>query len=95
MTLYPNDAGASGNAGNNKPVREDASVEVPAMDHKKEDKKDEDLLEEDLELKQQLELYVEHVQDADLSLQTRALESIRTVERITTVSHDQWPIFLV
>nr|GLL34717.1 26S proteasome non-ATPase regulatory subunit 2 homolog A-like [Ipomoea trifida] len=71
MTLDPNDAG------DKKPAREEASVKVPAKYHKKKDKKDEYLSEEDFELKQQLELYVEHVQDADLSLQTRALESIR------------------
>ncbi|XP_031092252.1 26S proteasome non-ATPase regulatory subunit 2 homolog A-like [Ipomoea triloba] len=91
MTLYPNDAGASGNGGDNKPVREDASVEVPAMDHKEEDKKDEDLSEEDLELKQQLELYVEHVQDADLSLQTCALESIRQEIQTATSSMTSVP----
>nr|GMD36278.1 26S proteasome non-ATPase regulatory subunit 2 homolog A [Ipomoea batatas] len=71
MTLDPNDAG------DKMPAREEASVKVPAKYHKKKDKKDEYLSEEDFELKQQLELYVEHVQDADLSLQTRALESIR------------------
>nr|GMD33406.1 26S proteasome non-ATPase regulatory subunit 2 homolog A [Ipomoea batatas] len=89
--LDPNDAGASAHAGDNKPVREDASVEVPAMDHKKEDKKDEDLSEEDLELKQQLELYVDHVQDADLSLQTRALESIRQEIQTATSSMTSVP----
>nr|GLL34720.1 26S proteasome non-ATPase regulatory subunit 2 homolog A-like [Ipomoea trifida] len=88
--LDPNDAGASGNAGDNKPVREEASVEVPVMDHN-EDKKDEDLSEEDLELKQQLELYVEHVQDADLSLQTRALESIRQELQMATSSMTSVP----
>ncbi|GAB2233895.1 hypothetical protein Droror1_Dr00003125, partial [Drosera rotundifolia] len=43
---------------------------------KKQDKKDEDLSEEDLALKQQLELYVERVQDTDPGLQRTALESM-------------------
>ncbi|RVX09509.1 26S proteasome non-ATPase regulatory subunit 2-like B [Vitis vinifera] len=58
--------------------REEASVKVPSKDPKKKDeKKDEDLSDEDLALKQQLELYVERVQDSDPGLQKMALESMR------------------
>ncbi|PWA74789.1 hypothetical protein CTI12_AA248690 [Artemisia annua] len=61
---------------------------VPSKDQKKkDDKKDEDLSEEDLALKQQLELYVERVQDPDPALQKVALESMRN-----RISPD--PIFL-
>ncbi|MCO5550418.1 hypothetical protein L7F22_003904 [Adiantum nelumboides] len=45
---------------------------------KKEEKKDEDLSEEDLALKQQLELYVERAQDSDPGVQKLALESMRS-----------------
>ncbi|MCD9641243.1 26S proteasome non-ATPase regulatory subunit 2 B, partial [Datura stramonium] len=73
-TPDPNSTGASGS----KSTREEATVKVPSKDpKKKDDKKDEDLSEEDLALKQQLELYVERVQDADTGLQKVALESMR------------------
>ncbi|KAL0306860.1 UNVERIFIED_CONTAM: 26S proteasome non-ATPase regulatory subunitA [Sesamum radiatum] len=70
----PNSGGsASGGA-----TRDQTSVKVPSKDPKKKDeKKDEDLSEEDLALKQQLELYVERVQDSDPGLQKVALESMR------------------
>ncbi|CAH1426689.1 unnamed protein product [Lactuca virosa] len=58
--------------------REEATLKVPLKDpKKKDDKKDEDLSEEDLALMQQLEMYVERVQDADQGLQKVALESMR------------------
>ncbi|CAN4105007.1 unnamed protein product [Withania somnifera] len=73
-TPDPNSTGASGSKAN----REEATIKVPSKDpKKKDDKKDEDLSEEDLALKQQLELYVERVQDADPGLQKVALESMR------------------
>ncbi|KAE9457681.1 hypothetical protein C3L33_10407, partial [Rhododendron williamsianum] len=72
MAPDPNSASGSGT------TRDEASVKVPAKDPKKKDeKKDEDLSEEDLALKQQLELYVERVQDTDPGLQKVALESMR------------------
>ncbi|KAM7276676.1 hypothetical protein ACFE04_018542 [Oxalis oulophora] len=60
---------------------EAATNKVPAKDpkKKKDDKKDDDLSEEDLALKQQLELYVERVQDPDTGLQKVALESMRNL----------------
>ncbi|TXG55100.1 hypothetical protein EZV62_020356 [Acer yangbiense] len=71
MAPDPNSASGSG-------TRDEATVKVPAKDQKKKDeKKDEDLSEEDLALKQQLELYVERVQDTDPGLQKAALESMR------------------
>ncbi|KAK6134922.1 hypothetical protein DH2020_031342 [Rehmannia glutinosa] len=61
-------------------TKDQASVKVPSKDpKKKDDKKDEDLSEEDLALKQQLELYVERVQDPDPGLQKVALESMRNL----------------
>ncbi|XP_030929290.1 26S proteasome non-ATPase regulatory subunit 2 homolog A [Quercus lobata] len=59
--------------------------------NKKEEKKDEDLSEEDLALKQQLELYVERVQDADPNLQKVALESMRQEIRTSTSSMTSVP----
>ncbi|XP_050381393.1 26S proteasome non-ATPase regulatory subunit 2 homolog A isoform X1 [Argentina anserina] len=58
---------------------------------KKDDKKDEDLSDEDLALKQQLELYVERVQDADPGLQKVALESMRQEIRTSTSSMTSVP----
>ncbi|GAY55567.1 hypothetical protein CUMW_165170 [Citrus unshiu] len=73
MAPDPNSASGSG-------TKDEASVKVPAKDpKKKDDKKDEDLSEEDLALKQQLELYVERVQDPDPGLQKVALESMRNL----------------
>ncbi|KAJ6370541.1 hypothetical protein OIU76_028762 [Salix suchowensis] len=62
---------ASGSASKNE-----APSKAPPS-KKKEDKKDEDLSEEDLALKQQLELYVERVQDPEPGIQKLALESLR------------------
>ncbi|XP_071686374.1 26S proteasome non-ATPase regulatory subunit 2 homolog A-like [Rutidosis leptorrhynchoides] len=58
---------------------------------KKDEKKDEDLSEEDLALKQQLELYVERVSDPDLGLQKVALESMRQEIRTSTSSMTSVP----
>ncbi|KAJ7533199.1 hypothetical protein O6H91_13G037300 [Diphasiastrum complanatum] len=58
---------------------------------KKEEKKDEDLSEEDLALKQQLELYVERVQDSDPGVQKLALESMRQEIRTSTSSMTSVP----
>ncbi|GFY99022.1 26S proteasome regulatory subunit S2 1A [Actinidia rufa] len=82
----PNSASGSGTA------REEALVKVPSKDPKKKDeKKDEDLSEEDLALKQQLELYVERVQDPDPGLQKVALESMRQEIRTSTSSMTSVP----
>ncbi|KAH7860237.1 hypothetical protein Vadar_011070 [Vaccinium darrowii] len=86
MAPDPNSASGSGT------TREEASVKVPAKDPKKKDeKKDEDLSEEDLALKQQLELYVERVQDTDPGLQKVALESMRQEIRTSTSSMTSVP----
>ncbi|XP_050248370.1 26S proteasome non-ATPase regulatory subunit 2 homolog A-like [Quercus robur] len=59
--------------------------------NKRDEKRDEDLSEEDLALKQQLELYVERVQDADPNLQKVALESMRQEIRTSTSSMTSVP----
>ncbi|OWM78671.1 26S proteasome non-ATPase regulatory subunit 2 homolog A [Punica granatum] len=84
-------APAPNSSGGNAP-REEASLKVPVKDPKKKDeKKDEDLSEEDLALKQQLELYVERVQDPDPGLQKAALESMRHEIRTSTSSMTSVP----
>ncbi|XP_009622441.1 26S proteasome non-ATPase regulatory subunit 2 homolog A [Nicotiana tabacum] len=91
-TPDPNSTGASGSAGGDKSAREEATIKVPSKDpKKKDDKKDEDLSEEDLALKQQLELYVERVQDTDPGLQKVALESMRQEIRTSTSSMTSVP----
>ncbi|XP_071723522.1 26S proteasome non-ATPase regulatory subunit 2 homolog A isoform X2 [Rutidosis leptorrhynchoides] len=80
------------NGEGSKTTRDEASVKVPAKDPKKKDeKKDDDLSEEDLALKQQLELYVERVQDPDQGLQKVALESMRQEIRTSTSSMTSVP----
>lgn len=70
----------------------EATVKVPSKDpKKKDDKKDEDLSEEDLALKQQLELYVERIQDPDPGLQKVALENTRQEIRTATSSMTSVP----
>ncbi|XAR49588.1 hypothetical protein NMG60_11032840 [Bertholletia excelsa] len=82
----------SSSAGGSGTTREEASMKVPSKDPKKKDeKKDEDLSEEDLALKQQLELYVERVQDSDPGLQKAALESMRQEIRSSTSSMTSVP----
>ncbi|KAJ6683364.1 hypothetical protein OIU85_007088 [Salix viminalis] len=76
---------ASGSASKNE-----APVKAPPS-KKKEDKKDEDLSEEDLALKQQLELYVERVQDPEPGIQKLALESLRQEIRSSTSSMTSVP----
>ncbi|KAK6919638.1 RPN1, N-terminal [Dillenia turbinata] len=72
--------------------RDEASIKVPSKDLKKKDnKKDEDLSDEDLALKQQLELYVERVQDSDPGVQKLALESMRQEIRTSTSSMTSVP----
>ncbi|VFQ88011.1 unnamed protein product [Cuscuta campestris] len=88
MTPDPN----AGAAGGEKPAREEATVKVPAKDPKKKDiKKDEDLSEEDLALKEQLELYVERIKDPDTGVQKLALESMRQEIRTATSSMTSVP----
>lgn len=84
MDPEPSNTGAS--------ARKESTVKVPSKDPKKKDeKKDEDLSEEDLALKQQLELYVERVQDPDPGLQRVALESMRQEIRNATSSMTSVP----
>ncbi|KAL5573576.1 hypothetical protein UlMin_023173 [Ulmus minor] len=88
MAPDPNN-GAGGSA---SASRNEASLKAPAKDpKKKDDKKDEDLSDEDLALKQQLELYVERVQDSDPGLQKVALESMRQEIRTSTSSMTSVP----
>eukprot|EP00250_Pteridium_aquilinum_P033849 c6479_g1_i1 orf=630-3299(-) len=73
---------------------EKAPQPPPTKDNKKlkkEEKKDEDLSEEDLALKQQLELYVERAQDSDPGVQKLALESMRQEIRTATSSMTSVP----
>lgn len=85
-------AGTGGGGGGGGGAREESSVKVPSKDPKKKDeKKDEDLSDEDLALKQQLELYVERVQDSDPGLQKVALESMRQEIRTSTSSMTSVP----
>ncbi|WCJ25522.1 hypothetical protein M5689_007399 [Euphorbia peplus] len=80
------------NASGSGSSKEEATVKVPAKDpKKKDDKKDDDLSDEDIALKQQLELYVERVQDADPGLQKVALESMRQEIRSATSSMTSVP----
>lgn len=69
------------------------TLNPPPRDPKKnkEEKKDEDLSDEDLALKQQLELYVERVQDANPGVQNLALESMRQEIRSATSSMTSVP----
>ncbi|GFS34800.1 26S proteasome regulatory subunit S2 1A [Actinidia rufa] len=86
MAPDPYSASGSGSA------PEEAPVKVPSKDLKKKDeKKDEDFSEEDLALKQQLELYVERVQDSDPGLQKVALDSMRQEIRTSTSSMTSVP----
>ncbi|KAI5661718.1 hypothetical protein M9H77_21041 [Catharanthus roseus] len=87
MTPAPDPNGDNGGA-----TKDEATLKVPTKDPKKKDeKKDEDLSEEDLALKQQLELYVERVQDSDPGLQKVALESMRQEIRNATSSMTSVP----
>ncbi|XP_022988683.1 26S proteasome non-ATPase regulatory subunit 2 homolog A-like [Cucurbita maxima] len=90
MARDPN--GSAGGGASNSSQREEATLKVPSKDAKKKDeKKEEDLSEEDLALKQQLELYVERVQDPDPGLQKVALESMRQEIRTSTSSMTSVP----
>ncbi|GAB4824919.1 26S proteasome non-ATPase regulatory subunit 2 A [Ancistrocladus abbreviatus] len=87
--MAPEQKNGTGSGGT---TRQEAAVKVPSKDPKKKDeKKDEDLSEEDLALKQQLELYVERVQDPDPGLQRVALESMRHEIRTSTSSMTSVP----
>ncbi|KAL3509311.1 hypothetical protein ACH5RR_028712 [Cinchona calisaya] len=72
-------------------TKDDASFKLPAKDPKKKKDDVEDLSEEDLALKQQLELYVERVQDSDPRLQKVALERMRQEIRNATSSMTSVP----
>ncbi|XP_021301500.1 26S proteasome non-ATPase regulatory subunit 2 homolog A [Sorghum bicolor] len=63
----------------------------PPKGKKKDEKKDDDLSEEDLALKEQLELYVVRAQDADPGVQKLALESMRQEIRSATSSMTSVP----
>ncbi|CAA0808637.1 26S proteasome non-ATPase regulatory subunit 2 homolog A [Striga hermonthica] len=89
--MAPAEPSNGGSAGG-EATRDQAPVKAPSKEpKKKDDKKDEDLSEEDLALKQQLELYVERVQDSDSGLQKVALESMRQEIRTATSSMTSVP----
>lgn len=69
----------------------DGSKPASKVTKKKDEKKEEDLSDEDLALKQQLELYVERVQDAEQGVQKLALESMRQEIRTATSSMTSVP----
>ncbi|KAF9599925.1 hypothetical protein IFM89_001871 [Coptis chinensis] len=79
----------------NEEKRDVSSVKAPAKDPKKKDdknnNKDDDLSDEDLALKQKLELYVERVQDSNPGIQKIALESMRDEIRTSTSSMTSVP----
>ncbi|KAG2319360.1 hypothetical protein Bca52824_012573 [Brassica carinata] len=79
----PNSVGGTGGGAK----RDEATTKVKAPPKKKE----EDLSEEDLELKQNLELYVERVQDRNPELQKAALESMSQEIRAATSSMTSVP----
>ncbi|KAH8965711.1 hypothetical protein BDL97_04G130400 [Sphagnum fallax] len=74
-----------------KPPPPSSKSVVKDAKKKKDEKKDEDLSEEDQALKQQLELYVERVQDVDPAIQKVALEAMREEIRTATSSMTSVP----
>ncbi|KAF9625465.1 hypothetical protein IFM89_023226 [Coptis chinensis] len=85
MAIDPSNEG-----GATEEKRDVSSVKVLAKDPKKKDDKnnneDDNFSDEDLALKQQLELYVERVQDSNPGIQKIALESMRNEIRTSTRS---------
>ncbi|GJN18990.1 hypothetical protein PR202_gb06216 [Eleusine coracana subsp. coracana] len=73
------------------PPSEPAQPPLPAAKSKGKKKKDDDLSEEDLALKEQLELYVLRAQDPDPGVQKLALESMRQEIRSATSSMTSVP----
>lgn len=82
---------ADQNPSNSTPPEQASKPPTKDQKKKKEDKKEEDLSEEDLALKQQLELYIERVQDSDPGVQKLALESMRQEIRSATSSMTSVP----
>jgi 26S proteasome regulatory subunit N1 len=79
---------------NGKADGKDADVEMngdAAVDADKKDKKDDELSEEDLQLKNELEMLVERLSEADKSLHRPALETLRTLIRTSTSSMTSVP----
>ncbi|OAY34004.1 hypothetical protein MANES_13G142400v8 [Manihot esculenta] len=70
---------------------EEKTVKVPSKDSRRKHEKNEDLSDEELALKQQLDLYVEMVQDPDPGLQKVALESMRQEIQTSTSSMTSVP----
>ncbi|XP_026447972.1 26S proteasome non-ATPase regulatory subunit 2 homolog A-like isoform X2 [Papaver somniferum] len=87
MTTDPNPKKSNGENS------EQATQKAPLKDSKKkkDEKKDEDLSDEDLALKQQLELCVERAQDVEPGVQKLALESMRQEIRTSTSSMTSVP----
>lgn len=83
----------SSNGGGASAEEKDATLKVPSKDpkKKKDEKKEEDLSDEDLALKEQLELYVERVQDIEPGVRQLALDSMRQEIRTSTSSMTSVP----
>ncbi|KAL1325250.1 hypothetical protein HN51_035328 [Arachis hypogaea] len=84
MAPDPNRTAAGGGSGSGTSTANDEVVNKKKVEN-------EDLSDEDLALKQQLELYVERVQDSDPALQKVALESMRQEIRTSTSSMTSVP----
>jgi len=74
-----------------KAQKPEETAEGRAAKDKKDDKKDEDLSEEDLKLKGDLELMVERLQDKDIGIAKNALVSMRDTIRSATASMTSVP----
>uniref|UniRef100_A0A0E0N9T5 26S proteasome non-ATPase regulatory subunit 2 homolog n=1 Tax=Oryza rufipogon TaxID=4529 RepID=A0A0E0N9T5_ORYRU len=73
----PENPNGAGPAAPSDPAQPQPQPPAKSKWKKKDEKKDDDLSEEDLALKEQLELYVVRAQDADPGVQKLALESMR------------------
>uniref|UniRef100_A0A0E0G163 26S proteasome non-ATPase regulatory subunit 2 homolog n=1 Tax=Oryza nivara TaxID=4536 RepID=A0A0E0G163_ORYNI len=75
----PENPNGAGPAAPSDPAQPQPQPPAKSKWKKKDEKKDDDLSEEDLALKEQLELYVVRAQDADPGVQKLALESMRNL----------------
>ncbi|BAF07793.1 26S proteasome non-ATPase regulatory subunit 2 homolog A [Oryza sativa Japonica Group] len=87
----PENPNGAGPAAPSDPAQPQPQPPAKSKWKKKDEKKDDDLSEEDLALKEQLELYVVRAQDADPGVQKLALESMRQEIRSATSSMTSVP----
>uniref|UniRef100_A0A0D3F0N6 26S proteasome non-ATPase regulatory subunit 2 homolog n=1 Tax=Oryza barthii TaxID=65489 RepID=A0A0D3F0N6_9ORYZ len=87
----PENPNGAGPAAPSDPAQPQPQPPAKSKGKKKDEKKDDDLSEEDLALKEQLELYVVRAQDADPGVQKLALESMRQEIRSATSSMTSVP----